>query len=170
MVDKSGRGDAIVKLPAGVKGAVLTVTHRGSSNFVVTSLDASNHDLDLVVNAIGGYSGTTLLQSQNDSAPAKLKIEADGRWTVKVQPVALAPKFTGGTRVGTGDAVMLYEMPAADWRITHKGSSNFVVTAVGNNDGMLVNEIGHYDGVVPVSDGPAVLVIEADGAWTLTKQ
>lgn len=170
VVNKSGRGDATVKLPAGLQGAVLTVTHRGYSNFVVTSLDSANHQVDLLVNDIGRYSGTTLLQAGNGAAPAKLKIEADGRWTLTIRPVAQAPKLTSGKRAGTGDAVLLYEMPAADWRITHKGSSNFVVTAVGNDDGLLVNEIGRYDGVVPMSDGPAVLVIQADGAWTLTKQ
>jgi hypothetical protein len=40
------------------------------------------------------------------------------------------------------------------------------VSAIGNGDGLLVNEIGRYKGTVPVGDGPAVIQITADGAWT----
>jgi hypothetical protein len=61
-------------------------------------------------------------------------------------------------------------MPASDLKFTHTGSSNFVVEGVGNGDGLLVNEIGKYSGVVPVTDGPSVIVITADGSWTAAKQ
>ena len=35
---------------------------------------------------------------------------------------------------------------------------------------MGVNEIGNYSGTVPFVSGPAVLVIGADGTWTLKQQ
>ena len=36
--------------------------------------------------------------------------------------------------------------------------------------GLLVNEIGAYSGTVPLSAGPSILTVTADGAWTLAIQ
>ncbi|WP_198417239.1 hypothetical protein [Cryobacterium sp. TMT1-2-1] len=33
--------------------------------------------------------------------------------------------------------------------------------------GLLINEIGAYSGTVPLSSGPSVIVVNADGPWTL---
>jgi hypothetical protein len=33
--------------------------------------------------------------------------------------------------------------------------------------GLLVNEIGAYTGTVPLSSGPSVISVSADGNWTL---
>jgi len=56
---------------------------------------------------------------------------------------------------------------------THRGTSNFAVVsfdASGGRISLLVNEIGRYDGTVPLnfSTAPAELEISADGAWTVT--
>jgi hypothetical protein len=53
---------------------------------------------------------------------------------------------------------------------THSGERNFVVfeeTDAAFSYGLLVNEIGAYSGVVPLSAGPSVITVTADGAWTL---
>lgn len=169
VLKKSGRGDAVVKLPAGLKGAVLVATHRGSSNFVIESLDSSNDSVDLLVNDIGRYTGTTFVGEGYNGSPTKLKIQADGRWTIEIKPVSKAPKMSEKSS-GVGDAVLLYEMAAKDLMIKHKGKSNFVVNVVGNGDGLLVNEIGNYQGVVPIGEGPAVVVVTADGSWSVQAQ
>ncbi len=56
--------------------------------------------------------------------------------------------------------------------ITHTGSSNFIVytyDAYGNKLDLLLNEIGHYDGIKPfnILEGEEVtrLEIKADGVW-----
>lgn len=165
---KSGRGDAVVKLPAGVQGAILVATYKGSSNFAIHSLDSGNQSIDLLVNEIGRYSGTTMIEAEGDDV-AKLKIEASGAWSIAVKPVAQAPVWKS-SNTGKGDGVFLYEQGAADWAVVHSGKSNFAVKAEGNGDGLLINEIGAYKGVVPVSEGPAVIVVTADGSWTATKQ
>jgi len=56
---------------------------------------------------------------------------------------------------------------------THRGSSNFSVVSFDSSGGriaLLVNEIGEYNGTVPLnfSSPPAELEISADGAWTVT--
>jgi hypothetical protein len=166
---KSGRGDSVVKFPSEIQGGILVATHKGSSNFIVHALDSGNQDVDGLVNEIGRYSGTVMIGESSDEAAAKLKIEADGAWTITLKPVSQAPLWKA-KMAGKGDGVFLYEMPAADLAFTHKGDSNFIVHAIGNGDGGLINEIGAYKGTVPVSDGPAVITIRADGSWTAISQ
>ena len=52
---------------------------------------------------------------------------------------------------------------------THDDDSNFVVLAW-SADGrdLLVNDIGAYDGTVRIDPGAILIVVNADGAWTLT--
>jgi hypothetical protein len=73
----SGIGDNFIRvIPKGFNRP-LTVTHNGSSNFIVWSYSASDR-LDLEVNEIGPYSGTVLL----DAGAEFLEIIADGSWTM----------------------------------------------------------------------------------------
>lgn len=166
-VTQSGAGDSVLTLPA--TAAIVTATHDGGSNFALTVLDAANQSTgELLVNTIGGYSGTTVYGFNSFSEPKSLQIMADGNWTITIAPVASAPAFAGS---GTGDAVMLYDGDAAALTATHQGSRNFVVieeTGAAFSMGLLVNEIGAYSGTVPLSAGPSVIVVNADGGWTLT--
>jgi len=154
---KSGRGDALIALPKGAKAGLVTATHRGST-------------IDGLVNEIGNYSGTTAYGLMDlGEAPVKLQITADGSWTIKIAPISSA-RVLPGSISGKGDAVFKFEGDAADFAITHKGSSNFQVQQYGGDLNMGVNEIGKYSGTVPFVAGPTVLVIGADGTWTFKKQ
>lgn len=33
--------------------------------------------------------------------------------------------------------------------------------------GLLINEIGTYEGTVPLSEGPSLITVNADGEWSL---
>ncbi len=46
-----------------------TATHKGSGNFTINSLDNGNQDVDLLVNDIGNYSGTTFIAANLWRAP-----------------------------------------------------------------------------------------------------
>ena len=170
-VPASGTGDSLVDLPAGASGGIVTATHSGSSNFSITVLDASNASTgELLVNTIGGYSGTTAWGLNAFGEGVKLQITADGPWTLTIAPFSAAGPVAPA---GTGDAVMLYDDGAASLTATHSGTSNFVVyqeTEEAFNMGLLVNEIGAYSGTVPLSAGPSILTVTADGAWTLAIQ
>lgn len=165
-VTQSGAGDSVLTLPA--TAAIVTATHDGGSNFALTVLDAANQSTgELLVNTIGGYSGTTVYGFNSFSEPKSLQIMADGTWTITIAPVASAPALAGS---GTGDAVMLYDGDVATLTAAHQGSSNFVVfeeTGAAFSMGLLVNEIGAYSGTVPLSSGPSVISVMADGGWTL---
>ena len=164
-VVQTGSGDGVITVPPEAGGAMVTASHSGKRNFVVEGLDANNQMTGLFVNTIGAYNGVTMFTS--DDKPVKLKVTASGNWSVTISPLAAAPPATASNS-GAGDAVLLYDGPAADWTISHSGSRNFAVKYLSSNDNdLLVNEIGAYSGVVPAAAGPGVITISADGAWTM---
>jgi hypothetical protein len=171
VVSKSGRGDAIIKLPSGASAGLVTLTHSGSSNFVAEVLDKHNKSTgDLLVNEIGAYSGTTAFGFGMTDGGVKIKLMADGHWTARIAPISSAPKL-GASASGKGDKVLLYDGEGGDFKITHNGRSNFVVNQqTGELPNLAVNEIGKYSGVVPLEEGPSVVLIKADGKWSATEQ
>jgi hypothetical protein len=165
---KTGHGAATIRLPKGGKAGLVTATHRGSSNFQVSGLDASNQPTtDGLVNAIGAYSGTTAYGLTDLGAPpVKLQVVADGNWTIKIAPISSAPSLRS-RNAGKGDKVFKFEGDAVDVAISHRGQSNFMVQQYGGDPSAGVNEIGNYSGTVPFVAGPNIVVIGADGKWTL---
>lgn len=165
---QSGSGDTIINLPAGATGGIVIATHNGSSNFAVSVLDANNGSTgELLVNTIGAYSGTTAWGISALGEGVKLQVTADGAWTFDIRPMGAAPALASE---GTGDAVFVYDGTAAALAAVHTGSSNFVVTQETSevfNLGLLINEIGAYSGTVPLSAGPSMITVRADGDWTL---
>jgi len=83
-------------------------------------------------------------------------------------PITHDVRFVGSAITGTGDDV-LFLNDTGVYAITHTGSSNFVVWVYGaDSTDLAVNEIGTYSGNVPLR-GPAFVVINADGPWSITK-
>ena len=167
-VTQTGKGDNIIALPTGAKAAIVTATHDGSSNFSLSVLDASNASTgQLLVNTIGAYKGTTAYGFTALGKGTTIQVTADGNWTIVITPVSAAPALVPA---GIGDGVFLYSGQAGKLAATHDGSSNFTVTEETNKAlqfGLLINEIGTYSGTVPLSSGPSVIVVGADGNWTL---
>jgi len=165
---QSGTGDNIITLPKGATAGIVTATHDGSSNFVINVLDAANQSTaDLLVNTIGAYTGATAYGLTALGDGVSLQITADGNWTITLSPISAAPALVGA---GSGDAVFLYTGPAEPLTVAHSGESNFVVTedtGASFSFGLLINEIGAYTGTVPMSAGPSIVTVRADGAWTL---
>jgi hypothetical protein len=169
-VSKSGAGKSVVTLPDGVEVAMVTAEHTGQSNFALTVLDASNQSTgDLLVNTIGNYSGTTAYGMNGLGEPVNLQVEADGQWTVTIKPLAKAPELKLPHQ-SEGDGVFRYLGDAAQWELTHSGSSNFAVFQYGGViPGLLANEIGQFEGTVPATAGPAIVTVTADGTWTVSE-
>jgi len=165
-VSYKGHGDKVLKITKPEKGAVVVdYTHSGGANFIVSPLAGTTEEIDGNVNVIGRYSGRVLLDGGGDTETTKLKIQANGNWTVKISPLTVIDKFSK-TYKGKGDTVVAYTGKAGTIAMTHKGSGNFIVGS--SNDVMgLANEIGNYKGETTISAGPSVLDISADGTWTL---
>ncbi|WP_147050527.1 LGFP repeat-containing protein [Kocuria flava] len=169
----SGYGDDVISItkPDGPGSmAVVEATHDGSSNFIVWGQDAGYADTDLLVNDIGTYSGSMLLDEDDWGAPTvRLRITADGAWTISVRSVNSLPSYGADRTVsGRGSSVFRYSGRSTTRQINHTGNSNFIVWSYPNNGyaDLLVNDIGTYSGRVAYP-GPAVIEVEADGSWSI---
>lgn len=162
----TGRGDDVISdVSVGDGLYKVHFTNSGSRNFVVWVYD-KNDDMDLAVNEIGSYDGYYFLTGEG---PYTFEVESSGNWSITIEPLGTT---TSTSFSGKGSYVTdIFSASTGTWHITHKGSHNFVIwlyTTEGSD--LIVNEIGNYDGrkrmSIP-SGSNAVLVIEADGAWTI---
>lgn len=167
-VTQTGVGDNILTLPAGATAGIVTATHNGTRNFAISVMDAANQSTgELLVNTIGSYSGTTDYGFNAFGDGVALQVTADGDWSITIAPISAAPDLAAA---GAGDAVFLYNGPAGKLTATHDGTRNFAIfeeTDKAFSMGLLVNDIGAYTGTVPLSSGPSVISVTADGNWTL---
>ena len=164
----------MLRISKGTEPMAVTIKHVGSSNFAVWNLDSSGQEINLLVNTIGNYRGTRLIDAMEGEQTAALKIEADGSWRVTLKPLTLVPVWDGtGTWSGKGDNLVVIQSGAFagldSVKITNSGESNFVVTAYGETMDLLVNEIGNYSGELLMPAGTVLLEIQSDGTWTLHK-
>ncbi|MEV0715363.1 hypothetical protein [Asanoa sp. NPDC050611] len=170
-VTVSGKGNKTVKVRLEPDAAyIATITHDGSSNFIVEGLDDSGQPAGLIVNAIGDYSGDRTVGLDRE-APAAIAVRATGTWKIVLRDLSKAPKFTGEA-AGRKPAVFLVPDAAAlGGRITatHSGRDNFVVRGYGEDDRieLFINEIGRYRGTEPLAPDIQVIELEAQGGWTL---
>ena len=173
-ISLSGRGKKVVKfsIPEDA-AAIATITHKGSANFIVHTLDSGGADIDFLVNEIGSYAGTVLLDPSGGH-PVAFKVDADSTWTIKVRPITAAPTWNPSSALkGKGDAVYLISPQPTGLtiiKLTYKGESNFIVHAwseAGRES--LANEIGTFSGETNLPEGSLVLeVLAAGGTWTVS--
>lgn len=164
----SGTGDDVVSIRKPNSGpTLLTASYTGGqSNFVVQDVGANQ----LLVNTIGSYQGTTLLDPNGEDT-RRLQVTATGPWTIKLAPLTSAPIYRGGTYQGAGDTVLVVPNGSTATFTSGAAQANFVVTEYGSDGtpNLLVNAIAPpaYHGTVPLSP-PSFLVVQAVGAWTMT--
>jgi len=167
----TGSGDRIIKIkkPSGdqAEPVMVTITHSGSSNFAVWSLTKSLEQNELLVNTIGGYSGTVAMDLEEGYETRRMQIEADGKWKLTIKPLEKAERFKSSIS-GKGDDVLWYMDGPRVANIVHKGASNFAIWFYSSETSdLLVNEIGNYKGQSAFTDGPALIVVNADGTWSI---
>lgn len=172
----AGNGDQVITLPAGLTDARLAViTYQGGRNFVVKALGSSGRD-DLLVNTIGAYSGTVIVNLTGAGAGVDgFEVGASGPWTLTLRDLSSArrlPAESGGRIDGTGDDAVVFTADGRTPLAISCGacSSNFVVRAIGKRANLLVNEIGAYDGTVLAPAETVMLEVNATGAWSITVQ
>ncbi len=148
------------------RNAIATFKHDGRRNFAVKVFAPGARE-DLLINKIGPYDGSRLISG---AAPVTLDIQADGNWTVEVDPIrpTSSPAFSG-----RGDAVSGSFRPPGNgaWTMTHDGTRNFAVKlhcSTGSPQ-LIQNIIGPLDGsrVVTFRGNSCFWEVEADGSWSL---
>lgn len=149
----------------------VSLSHQGQRNFIVWAYKASGRE-ELLANAIGGYTGTALLQG-TPGERLYLGVQADGPWTLTISAVGFdngAASFSG-----RGDSVSpLFTPPAQGPRpyaFSHDGQRNFIVwLRCAGGDDLAQNTIGPAGGsaVVRFAQGPCLWEVRADGNWSIT--
>ncbi len=129
-------------------------------------------DGQLLVNEIGSYSGTVVVNLRDNEHGTMLAITSSGNWTATVIPPAAIP-LKSGPVTGSGDDVFVYQQPAGPITLSCPTcTSNVVLHAMSLSGGgvdLLVNEIGAYAGTV-LSGGPSLMMVAANANWSLAQK
>ncbi len=171
----SGSGDKVVTLDSPLEEpGIAEVEHTGGANFAVWSVDDAGGQIDLHVNVIGSYEGTVAHGLHGRQDIAAFEVTADGPWEMRLLPFEGAREWSDPEAEGTGDDVLRLTEPSEGLEsvsMTHSGSGNFAVWSHGGSfPDLLANEIGSYEGESLLPGGTELVVVEADGAWTLSRE
>jgi hypothetical protein len=166
----TGTGDDVVTIAKPTDGAAILTFKcpRCSENTVVKT----NGEDSLLVNTIGTYSGSHLIDSSSGSNTTELTINAVGAWTLTLSGLDQAAQSSGKPISGKGDTVLHITGNTTKAAITITGNENFVVRTFpeeGGSADLAVNTIGSYKGTVPLAT-PAYVQISSNGAWTVTPE
>jgi hypothetical protein len=175
-ISYSGRGSDVVKFKKPVTDPILvTTTWSGpEDNNTIYAVDKDGNEGDLLVNTIGSYEGTTLINIHDGDSVAALKVEGSGRWKVTLKPLTAAKRWDGSkTLSGRGDDVIYVGdvfdgLDSLSFKST-RAEGNITVYALGDSEDLLVNEIGNFSGKYLVPDGVSFLHISSDGRWAMRK-
>jgi hypothetical protein len=168
-ISVSGSGDDVVDIEKWDGPAIARISYSGGSNFVVWNYDADGDKIDLLVNTVGNYEGTRPLDFLDTEHTARFQVESSGEWEITILPLAeIRTEAVPGNFAGNGDEVIYLDGTPDLLKIdASTATSNFVIWAYGNRRDLLVNDIAPYDGVVIAGSDTAVLVIEAEGDWSI---
>lgn len=166
-----GTGDSVVQLDVTGVPLVFTIQFDGTGNNAVKAIDGNGDSVDLLVNTIGAYAGTTSTFADRNYADVRmLEIHSNGNWSVDVTPIASVQTIESGA-TGTGDAVV-YVAPRGSSVISFAidGTSNNSVRGIvqGDRTSLLVNVIDQYTGDVIWKDGEGILLIHTNGNWQVS--
>ncbi|MEU3477052.1 TerD family protein [Streptomyces sp. NPDC033754] len=179
----TGRGSDVITAPSRVPaGPVLfEVAHQGGGHFAVVPLDKRNKEGTSLFNTtVPDYRGSTVTPAPEDRR-LRLRLIGENDWVARVKPVAAARRLEPAM-VGYGDEALLHLGGAADLRVDFKGAPDSgggsialwvhevtgqtELTHVGRT--LALNTSGRILQTVPLPPGPALLLLIADGPWSLT--
>ncbi|MDX1745228.1 MAG: hypothetical protein R3324_04765 [Halobacteriales archaeon] len=180
-----GVGEAIIRYDLDALGPVVAhITHTGSSDFLVRTIDEAGNWTEHLVDRFGDYSGT--VAATFDYQPfwfvhKGFDIEADGRWRIVIQDARYVKAFTILGDSGEGDDVRRsYEFAGQRVLVSHSGTGSFKVWAVtlgscrsqtgpipcAVRSELLVDEVGPFEATIRPYPSTAWLEIVTEGAWS----
>lgn len=165
-----GHGDAVVNVDKWTGVALANISYKGGGNFAVWNDDADNNHIDLLVNRIGTYTGTVLIDIHDADLTKRFEITASGTWSITVSPLdSVRREKVPATIVGYSDDVIYLDGAPPDTLIVDasEAKGNFVIFADGKSHDLLVNEIAPYSGTVLVPKGALVLEVLSERAWSI---
>ncbi|WP_147359899.1 hypothetical protein [Clavibacter lycopersici] len=134
-----------------------------------TVLKTNGRD-SLLVNTIGPHRGQYVVNTTDGGIITQMTVNADAAWTITVADLTTVP-IVAGPASGSGDSVIVMSGDFSVAALTNDGDSNFVVQEYGTSSfsPLIANEIGAYSGTVEM-EGPAVVQVTSNGAWSITPQ
>lgn len=167
----SGSGDSVLEIDEPDGMYVFQISGNESGNhFAVKSYDENGESLDLLVNTTSVYNGTTL---GSTNGVKLLEISANGEWSIDLVSIYNMPSISAGeTYSGANDAVIQINTDGLTAEVSgNESERHFAVKAYDlnwNYIDLLVNTTDIYSGTVMLTNSPNLLVINADGPWSIT--
>ncbi|GAA4028766.1 hypothetical protein GCM10023063_08030 [Arthrobacter methylotrophus] len=96
-----------------------------------TALKTNGGD-SLLVNTIGAYTGSRMVDTPNGSVTSEFNVQATGSWTLTIADVTTI-KPTSGAASGQRDQVVFRSGTSTKAAITNQGESNFAVNGYGGS-------------------------------------
>ncbi|CAN5160771.1 hypothetical protein BH09PAT3_BH09PAT3_7140 [soil metagenome] len=134
-----------------------------------TSVKTNGAD-SLLVNTVGTYSGSHLIDSSEGSNTTQATIAATGAWTLSISGLDQAVNMNRQPVNGQGDSVVYATGETTTATLNNNGDENFVVKVYptkGGNTDLAVNTIGSYSGTVPLQT-PSYIQVTSNGVWSIT--
>ena len=167
----SGSGDSVLEIDEPDGMYVFQISGNESGNhFAVKSYDENGETVDLLVNTTSVYNGTTL---GSTNGVKLLEISANGEWSIDLVSIYNMPSLSAGeTYSGANDAVIQINTDGLTAEVSgNESKRHFAVKAYDldwNYIDLLVNTTDIYSGTVMLTNSPNLLVINADGPWSIT--
>ena len=169
----SGSGSRTVMLdePPPVDHRVVAYEHTGTGSFLVTGLDVSGGEVEVLVARDGVVSGRVLVETPE--AIASVSVVADGEWSVAFESVMASPVLDLSSPViGLGDTVFLVPtgLGGVAPRYRHIGEGSMRVRSTGpafTSSDVLASVEDSVVSRFRLPVGGRVLEVEATGEWAL---
>jgi hypothetical protein len=167
----SGTTDDIIDIAPINVPSIITFTYEGEGVFSVSPVDSTGKEGLPYQLDIGSFTGT-YFQGKPTKPIVALAIKGTGEWTVSIDLLKTAQKFSPKSGTGSFDNVInLGKATTGIKRITltHTGEGVFSVTPIdakGKSRFPLMLKIGDYKGTVSLPAGTQYLEIKAGADWT----
>lgn len=175
-ITASGKGPALLVLPAGITSGLIKATHGGGGLFLVKALDSANKLTEIDIDELGAFDGTAPFGTNWASSghpPHQLQVDADGDWTIILSPMFTALPLQLPAS-GSTSQVFLYSGPTDGLRVTSTGDDRFIVRehrplTTGWTVDSLVTSGGAYEGIIDAHEAPTLISVQASGPWMIAQ-
>lgn len=165
----AGQGDRVLAVAfPDILWTLHVAGNSGEHHFAVKGYDPAFDSTELFVNTSEYYDGVTLDASQST---AYLAVTSESDWTIEiVEARNLTEANQGDTITGNGDMVIMTDTVGSTATISgNSGANHFAVKSYSyTNSDLLVNTTDPYEGKVMLEFDPTLMVVTAEGDWSIT--
>jgi hypothetical protein len=167
----SGNTDDIIDIIPINAPSIITFTYEGEGVFSASPVDATGKEGLPYQLDIGSFTGT-YFQGKPSKPIVALAIKGTGEWTVSIDALKTAAKFSPKSGSGSFDNVINLGKPTTGIRritLTHVGEGVFSISPIdakGKSRFPLMLKIGDYKGTLSLPAGTQYLEIKAGADWT----